>query len=156
MPNRDTRRHGTDPQLGKWLYVEDSNGHGYEIFMRDISAKDEYDFFQMMGGSGVGLTDLFLKGEVSLVGITGLIWSQRRKTDKKLTVVDVMRTVNMACVETMELHDPDDPDEADRDSSEPEARLAQMERAQAASREGLPGFGEPSGANGPGSVPATA
>lgn len=153
MPNRDTRRHGTAPSLGKWVYIEDANGLPYEIFMRDISGKDEYDFFQMMGGTGVGLTDIFLEGKVTLVGIAGLIWSQRRKQEKKLAIVDVLRTVNMACIETMELHDPDDPDEAERDSSEPEHRLAELERERA--REGLPGFGEPIGANGPGSVPAT-
>lgn len=110
MPNREARRHGDRKALGRWLHIEDADGNPYDIYLKDISGKDEWDFMQMVDDR-VGLCDLFLSGKVTLVGIAGLIWTARRRYEKKLTVLDVVKTVNMACIETMELHDPDDEDD---------------------------------------------
>jgi hypothetical protein len=112
MPNREQRRHGTDPKLEKWIHVEDAQGNPYDIYFKDISGKDEWDFAQQQtGDSKVGLCDIFLEGRMTLIGIAGLIWCARRRYEKKLTIQDVLRSVNMATIETMELHDPEDEDE---------------------------------------------
>lgn len=162
MPNRAQRR-GNDPSIDKWLHVEDDNGDPYDIFLRDISAKDEADYITMTQGQFGGLCDLFLKGEMTLVGISGLIWSQRRKYEKKLTVADVMKTVSMATIETLEMHDPEDEGDvvSELPSDDPQRKLAEM-RATANRQldehdpsEGLPGFDGPTGGSGPGSGPPT-
>lgn len=130
MPNRGQRR-GSDPTLDKWLHVEDADGNPYDIHMRDISGKDEFDFLQAMTSVGMsnppGLTDLFLKGEVTLVGIAGLIWAVRRRFERKLNLLDVLKTVNMATIETMDLHDPaEDENEDGSGSDDPDAQLAKI------------------------------
>ncbi len=102
--------------LGKRIHVVDSGGNPYDIYLNDISGKDEADFLQQiqsMGIQGVGLCDLFFKGEPSLVTIAGMVWSQRRRWEKKLLLSDVLKTINMGCIESLELHDPDDEDEVD-------------------------------------------
>lgn len=119
MPNREERRNAANE---KRLYVEDADGNGYTIYMRDISAKDENDFANLTQGT-VGLCDLFLEGKVSLQALAGLIWAYRRKNgEKKLQLGDVMEKVNMACIETMDLDD-GTPEE---DDDSPENRLRQM------------------------------
>lgn len=110
MPNRADRRNPA-LDMGKWLHVEDAEGRPFDIYLRDITGKDEYDFLQMTQGSAGGLCDLFLEGKVTLVGLAGLIWCARRKFEKKLTVMDVLKTVNMMTLETMELHDPEEEDD---------------------------------------------
>lgn len=110
MPNREARRNPA-LDMGKWLHVEDAEGRPFDIYLRDITGKDEYDFLQMTQGTAGGLCDLFLEGKVTLVGLAGLIWCARRKFEKKLTVMDVMKTVNMMTLETMELHDPEEEEE---------------------------------------------
>jgi hypothetical protein len=148
MPNRQSRRHGDKVALGRWLHVEDANGNPYDIYLKDISGKDEFDFMQMMAGTGManppGLCDIFLEGRTTLVGISGLIWAQRRRYEKKLTPLDVMKTVNMATIETMELHDPEDEDEDEESPSDD--WVAQ----------GPPGFDGASGGPSPDSEPSTA
>lgn len=140
MPNREQRRAGVGSD--KRLRVADARGDTYEILMSDISAKDEFEFMQMTQGAAGGLCDLFLKGEITLVGIAGLIWSQRRKFEKRLTVMDVLDTVNMATIETLELDDGEDDDE------EPERRPPV--------RSATPNSDGSSGPSSPNSVPSTA
>lgn len=113
MPNREQRRSG-NAQLGKRIHVVDAAGNPFDIYLSDISGKDEADFLQQMqsmGVQGIGLCDLFFKGEPSLVGIAGLVWAQRRRWEKKLLLSDVLTSINMACIESLELHDPDEEDD---------------------------------------------
>lgn len=147
-----------DPGLGKWLHVEDREGNPYDIFMRDISGKDEFDFMQQMNGVPVGLCDIFLKGEVTLVCVAGLIWSQRRRYERKLTVHDVMKTVSMETVETMELHNPEEDAEvlSELAPDDPQRKLAEMRAVRADPAQGLPGFDGRTETSGPASEPATA
>jgi len=155
MPNREQRRHGTDPQLGKWLHVEDNDGNPYDIFMRDISGKDEFDFMQQMNGVPVGLCDIFLKGEPSLICVAGLIWSQRRKYERKLTVMDVLKTVSMESIESMDLHDPEEEAEAEATLAADDPHRGVIEAQVVDPSEGLPGFDGRTGGSGPVSEPAT-
>ena len=98
-------------------------------------------------------------GKVTLTGIAGLIWSQRRKFEKRLTVRDVMKLVSMATLETMELHDPEDEGETaieDMTPDDPRRKLAEMARGRRSDTEqGLPGFGEPTSSSGHDSGPST-
>jgi hypothetical protein len=151
MPSREQRRH--NPDLGKWLHIEDADGNPYDIYLRDISGKDEYEFTQMMPNAG-GLCDLFFEGRVSLVNIAGLIWAFRRKNgERNLKIPDVLKTVNLMSIETMELHDPDDEDDdASPAPDDPHAKLAKIEAERAA---GLAGFGGGSDPSDPGSGPST-
>jgi hypothetical protein len=162
MPNRQQRR-ANDPTLDKWLEVTDDYENKFEIFLRDVSGKDEFDFQIQTQGHVGGLCDLFLKGEPSLVNVAGLIWSQRRKHEKKLTVMEVLRSVSMATIETMVMHDPEEDEEDALESlpaDDPQRKLAEMRAAADQSvphesGEGLPGFGERSGRSGPSSEPST-
>jgi hypothetical protein len=148
MPNREQRK-SRNPALDKWLYVEDNDGNGYRISMRDISGKDEYEFSQMIQGN-VGLCDLFFEGKPSLVNISGLIWAYRRKNgESKLTVAEVMKTVNLATIETLELHDPAEEDD------EPESDDAQAKLAKIREEKSRAGFGESSAGSAPSSEPST-
>lgn len=150
MPNRDQRR-SKDPALDKWLSVEDADGNVYEIHMRDISARDEHEYLAMTNGTVGGLCDLFFEAKVSLTNIAGLIWAYRRKNgEKKLALQDVEKTVNMATIETLELHDPADEDE-DPAPDDPQAKLAKI-RAE----KGQEGFGDRSETSVPSSEPSTA
>lgn len=162
MPNRAHRR-ANDPTLDKWLHVEDDHGDPYDIYLRDVSAKDEADFLMLTEGKMGGLCDLFLEQRMTLVGIAGLIWSQRRHFEKKLTLLEVMKTVSLATLDAMELHDPreeDDPLDG-LPADDPQRRLAEMRAGANASMdefdpsEGLPGFGESTVPSGHGSGPST-
>lgn len=162
MPNREQRR-SNDPSIDKWIEVTDDYDRRFEIYLRDVSGKDEFDFQLQTQGQVGGLCDLFLKGEPSLVNVAGLIWSQRRKFEKKLTVMEVLRTVSMATVETIVMHDPNDDEEESMDSlpaDDPNRQLAEM-RARAdesighETGEGLPGFDGGSGPSGHGSELST-
>lgn len=136
MPNREQRRSGAVPE--KRVRVEDADGNLYEIFMSDISGRDEFDFMQLTNGIAGGLCDMFLEGKVTLVGIAGLIWAKRRKYEKKLTVQDVMETVSMASIETIELDDGKDSEASDDD---PVKRLEEARRNSppgSAGRQSLP------------------
>lgn len=163
MPNRAQRR-ANDPTVDKWLHVEDDNGNPYDIFLRDITGKDEYDFLMATQSNMGGLCDMFLESKVTLVNVAGLIWSQRRRFEKKLTVMDVLRDVSMATLETMEMHDPEDEDDAlaDLPADDPQRKLAEMRAGtnarldQGDPAEGLPGFAGGSGTSGPDSGPSTA
>lgn len=158
MPSREQRRHGTDPSLEKWLHVEDKDGTPFDIFLRDISGKDEWDYLQMMASTGMtnppGLCDIFLEGKVTLTNIAGLIWSQRRKHERKLTVMDVLKTVNMTTIETMELHDPAEEEDAleSLPQDDPQRQLAEIAKRKAEDAEG---FGDGSGVTAPVSGPST-
>lgn len=159
MPNREQRRHGTDATLGKWLEVIDSDGTPFNIHLRDISGKDEFDYFQMMASTGVanppGLCDIFLEGKVTLTNIAGLVWAHRRKNgERKLTIADVLKTINMMTLETMELHDPDEEGLEALPDDDPDRQLAEM-RARQALTGGEPGFDGGSPRSSPGSVPVT-
>lgn len=162
MPNREQRRSGAT-DLGKWLHVEDAEGTPYDIYLRDITGRDEFDFMTMTQGQMGGLCDLFLEQKVTLVGVAGLIWCARRKFEKKLTVMDVLKMVNMETIESMELHDPEEEGDAALESlpaDDPNRKLAEMRAAADQSvghesGEGLPGFGGGSGPSGPDSEPST-
>jgi hypothetical protein len=160
MPNRAERRHGQDPNLGKWLEVTDAEGNPFHIHLRDISGKDEFDYFQMMASTGVanppGLCDIFLEGKVTLTNIAGLIWAYRRKNgERKLSIADVLKTVNMMTLEDMELHDPDEEGLDALPADDPNRQLAEL-RAKQAVEGGEAGFGDGSPRSSPGSEPATA
>src|SRR5215207_2308713 len=121
MPNRKERRamqQSGEPELTIRVTVR---GEPFEIKASDISAKDEHDFNRMTdsGNGGMFLTDLF-QGRVSLVHIAGLVWVMRRKYDKKLSLQDVEATVNLQCLNTLELDDGKSDDENEGD----EPRLA--------------------------------
>jgi hypothetical protein len=159
MPNRQQRR-ANDPTLDKWLHVVDMDDNPFEIYMRDISGKDEYDFLLATQGQMGGLCDMFLEQKVTLVNIAGLIWVVRRKYEKKLTVMDVLRTVSMATLETMDMHDPDDDEEAleSLPADDPNRKLAQIRKgqvAQADASEGMPGFADGTPPYGHDSAPST-
>lgn len=160
MPNREQRRHSTDPNLGKWLEITDADGNQFHIYLRDISGKDEFDYYQMMASTGVatppGLCDIFLEGKVTLTNIAGLIWAYRRKNgERKLTIAEVLATVNMMTLETMELHDPAEDGADGLPSDDPDRQIAEM-RASQSVEEGETGFGGGSPRSSPGSEPATA
>lgn len=148
MPNRDTRRRGKDPTLDRWLKVTDNDDNTYQIYFKDVSGKDEWDFLMQTQHNAGGLCDMFLEGKVTLIGIAGLIWSQRRKFEKKLTLQEVLKTVSMATIETLEMFDPDEAEEAE------EART-QTETVDMQSGQALPGFGGNSDRSSPDSAPST-
>jgi hypothetical protein len=148
MPNRDQRRSGGLPD--KKLSVKDANGDLYEIYMSDISGKDEFEYLQLTQGIAGGLCDLFFKGEPSLVGIAGLIWAKRRKYEKKLTPQDVLETVNMASIETLELDDGTDDDEQPSDDP-----MRKLEEIRQLDPPGPTSFDGASGPSSPNSVPST-
>jgi hypothetical protein len=147
------------------LEVTDSDNTPFHIYLRDISGKDEFDYFQMMASTGVanppGLCDIFLEGKVTLTNIAGLIWAHRRKNgERKLTIADVLKTVNFMTLENMELHDPEEEGLDALPEDDPQRQLAEMRANEQAVKEavkgGEAGFDGGSPRSSPGSEPATA
>jgi hypothetical protein len=136
------------------------NGDPYDIYLRDISGKDEHDYMVATNGNMGGLCDLFLEQRVTLVNVAGLIWCVRRKFEKKLTPLDVLRDVSMATLETMEMHDPEDDEDVleSLPADDPTRKLAELRAGKlqdAPVSEGMPGFGAGTPPHGPDSAPST-
>lgn len=139
MPSRDDRRAMQKEKKEKTLKVEDSEGNLFEIRMSDISARDEFEYIQVTEGKVGGLCDIFLENKVTLTGIAGLIWAYRRKWEKKLNFGDVLKTINMSTIETLELDDGED----ELPSDDPQRKLEEIASANPPNSDGESGTSSP-------------
>lgn len=107
--NRQQRRAAAKNKMAEAKIKVTIKGNLYEIGMLDLSGKDAMDFrritAQMLGGEGLSLSDLFIKGAVDLEHVAGVVWAYRRRWEKDLTYVDVLEEIDMTCLEGMTLDD---------------------------------------------------
>lgn len=109
MPNRAQRRSGDTPTMGFRVTVA---GFTYEIELDNMSALDEADFTRTLATvTGESLTFFEAFQRVSTYTVAAFVWLERRRTEKQLTIQEVMKEVRMRDLNTFETLGEEDDEE---------------------------------------------